>query len=232
MIGAEFSHHPLPSTQRLVVEDRSNTIIRALPASFAIHDESYVFKHDPRTRSHILLRLDTPHDRPDRPLVWCRRGGRGRFVLRRPRSLSSNMEQPLPSSAHPGWNRPGCRSGQRPRLLSGRPRPRTIRPRTRARRIRTPGAGGVDAPAESTRREAVPRAARDRCRTQSSANLCRSEAETGDRRTSVCSVVPATWAKPPCCCRRRPALRRAMPVFADWMQWRSPALARGVVDVC
>ena len=78
MIGAEFSHHPLPSTQRLVVEDRSNTIIRALPASFAIHDESYVFKHDPRTRSHILLRLDTPHDRPDRPLVWCRRSGRGR----------------------------------------------------------------------------------------------------------------------------------------------------------
>ena len=48
------------------------------PRSFSIHEEFYVFAHDPRPHAHVLVRLDTPHDRPDRPLVWCRRTGRGR----------------------------------------------------------------------------------------------------------------------------------------------------------
>jgi type 1 glutamine amidotransferase len=78
LIGAEFSHHPVPSTERLVVEDRGAPMTRALPRSFPIHEEFYVFTHDPRPHVHVLVRLDTPHDRPDRPLVWCRRSGRGR----------------------------------------------------------------------------------------------------------------------------------------------------------
>ncbi|HEY6396398.1 MAG TPA: ThuA domain-containing protein [Solirubrobacteraceae bacterium] len=78
MIGAEFSHHPLPSSARLVVEDRSFPMTRALRRRFSIFEEFYVFKHDPRSRVHVLVRLDTPRDRPDRPLVWCRRSGRGR----------------------------------------------------------------------------------------------------------------------------------------------------------
>jgi type 1 glutamine amidotransferase len=78
MIGAEFSHHPPPSTERIVVEDRSTPATRALPKSFTIHEEFYVFKHDPRPRVHVLLRLDTPPGGPDRPLVWCRRSGSGR----------------------------------------------------------------------------------------------------------------------------------------------------------
>ena len=77
LIGAEFSHHPLPSTERVIVEDRSTPGTRELPASFAIHEEFYVFKHDPRPRVHVLARLDT-HGGPDRPLVWCRRSGSGR----------------------------------------------------------------------------------------------------------------------------------------------------------
>jgi uncharacterized protein len=78
LIGAEFSHHPLPSTQRIVVEDRSTPSTRALPASFKIHEEFYVFKHDPRRHVHVLVRLDTSRGGPDRPLAWCRRSGSGR----------------------------------------------------------------------------------------------------------------------------------------------------------
>jgi type 1 glutamine amidotransferase len=78
LIGAEFSHHPAPSSERLVVEDRTTPATRALPPSFMIHEEFYVFKHDPRPRAHVLVRLDTGPGGPDRPLVWCRRSGTGR----------------------------------------------------------------------------------------------------------------------------------------------------------
>jgi type 1 glutamine amidotransferase len=78
LIGAEFSHHPVPSTERVVVEDRGTPATRALPTSFEIHEEFYVFKHDPRSHVHVLLRLDTHPGGPDRPLVWCRRSGHGR----------------------------------------------------------------------------------------------------------------------------------------------------------
>ena len=77
LIGGEFSHHPTPSTERVIVEDPGTSATRGLPASFAIHEEFYVFKHDPRPRVHVLARLDT-HGGPDRPLVWCRRDGSGR----------------------------------------------------------------------------------------------------------------------------------------------------------
>jgi type 1 glutamine amidotransferase len=78
MIGAEFSHHPRPSNQRVIVTDHSTPATHALPASFRIHEEFYVFKHDPRPHVHVLAELDTGRGGPDRPLVWCRRFGRGR----------------------------------------------------------------------------------------------------------------------------------------------------------
>jgi type 1 glutamine amidotransferase len=78
MIGAEFSHHPRPSTQRVIVTDHSTPATHALPASFRIHEEFYVFTHDPRPHVHVLAELDTGRGGPDRPLVWCRRVGRGR----------------------------------------------------------------------------------------------------------------------------------------------------------
>jgi hypothetical protein len=78
MIGAEFSYHPLPSAERLIVEDRNTPATRALPKSFTIYEEFYVFRHDPRPHVHVLVRLDTPRGGPDRPLVWCRRSGSGR----------------------------------------------------------------------------------------------------------------------------------------------------------
>jgi type 1 glutamine amidotransferase len=78
MIGAEFSHHPLPSTQRIEIEDKRSPATRSLPGAFSIHEEFYVFKHDPRSTAHILARLDTGPGGPDLPLVWCRRAGGGR----------------------------------------------------------------------------------------------------------------------------------------------------------
>jgi type 1 glutamine amidotransferase len=78
MIGAEFSHHPRPSTQRVIVTDHSTPATHTLPATFRIHEEFYVFWHDPRPHVHVLAELDTGRGGPDRPLVWCRRFGRGR----------------------------------------------------------------------------------------------------------------------------------------------------------
>jgi len=78
LIGAEFSHHPVPSTQTVLVEDRTSPATRTLAARFSIHEEFYVFKHDPRRSVHVLARLDTGAHGPDRPLVWCRRAGSGR----------------------------------------------------------------------------------------------------------------------------------------------------------
>jgi type 1 glutamine amidotransferase len=78
MIGAEFSGHPHPSTQRVIVTDHSTPATRPLRATFLIREEFYVFKHDPRPHVHVLAELDTGRGGPDRPLVWCRRFGRGR----------------------------------------------------------------------------------------------------------------------------------------------------------
>jgi uncharacterized protein len=75
MMGAEFSHHPSPSTQRVAVIDRATPMTRALPKSFRIHEEFYVFSHDPLSRLHVLARLD---GLVHHPLVWCRRAERGR----------------------------------------------------------------------------------------------------------------------------------------------------------
>jgi type 1 glutamine amidotransferase len=78
LIGGEFVHHALPSTRRVIVEDRANPATHTLPASFRIHEEFYEFRHDPRRHAHVLVRLDTGPGGPDRPLVWCRRAGQGR----------------------------------------------------------------------------------------------------------------------------------------------------------
>ena len=75
MMGAEFDHHPAPSTQRVAVVDRDTPATRSLPRTFSIHEEFYVFSHDPLRRLHVLAELD---GRPHHPLVWCRRAGRGR----------------------------------------------------------------------------------------------------------------------------------------------------------
>ena len=75
LMGAAFDHHPHPSIQRVTVDDRSTPITSSLPKAFSIHEEFYVFSHDPLSRLHVLARLD---GRVHHPLVWCRRAQRGR----------------------------------------------------------------------------------------------------------------------------------------------------------
>jgi uncharacterized protein len=95
MIGAEFSHHPQASTERVIVEDRDTPATRGLPKSFEIHEEFYVFKHDPRPHVHVLVRLDTGPGGPDRPLVWCRRFGSGRVYYDELGHFSATWHNPL-----------------------------------------------------------------------------------------------------------------------------------------
>lgn len=94
LIGAEFSHHPHPSTERVIIEDRTSPATDKLPPSFTIGEEFYVFKRDPRPYVHVLARLDTGSSGPDRPLVWCRRSGRGRVFYDALGHFSSTWSDP------------------------------------------------------------------------------------------------------------------------------------------
>jgi type 1 glutamine amidotransferase len=78
MLGGEFRRHPAYGPGRLVVEDAGHPSTRTLPRRFVLSDEFYEFTRDPRCCAHVLVRLDTGRGGPDRPLVWCRREGRGR----------------------------------------------------------------------------------------------------------------------------------------------------------
>jgi uncharacterized protein len=82
MLGAEFDAHPFTGLGRVVVERRDHPATRSLPAAFQIREEFYFFRVDPRRRARVLARLDVSSfggsTSEDRPLVWCRRSGRGR----------------------------------------------------------------------------------------------------------------------------------------------------------
>lgn len=81
-LGGEFKNHPYRGVGRVVVEDRRHPATRLLPGAFRIAEEFYFFKTNPRRRAHVLARLDVSSfggpAGEDRPLVWCRREGRGR----------------------------------------------------------------------------------------------------------------------------------------------------------
>ncbi len=82
VLGARFKKHPFIGPGRVVVEDRSHPATREVPESFSIEEEFYFFRTNPRPRAHVLARLDVSSfggdPAEDRPLVWCRREGKGR----------------------------------------------------------------------------------------------------------------------------------------------------------
>jgi type 1 glutamine amidotransferase len=80
LIGATFREHPWSGPATVRVEDDQHPINLGLPASFELSDEYYVFRANPRQRSHILLRLDAASVGAvgDYPLAWCSHYGAGR----------------------------------------------------------------------------------------------------------------------------------------------------------
>jgi type 1 glutamine amidotransferase len=82
LLGGEFERHPFVGTGVVVVEDASHPATRRLGPSFTIMEEFYFFRQNPRASAHVLARLDVSSfggdGHEDRPLVWCRREGKGR----------------------------------------------------------------------------------------------------------------------------------------------------------
>jgi hypothetical protein len=113
MMGAEFDHHPHPSTERVTVNDRATPMTRALPRSFRIQEEFYVFSHDPLSRLHVLARLN---GMVHHPLAWCRRAQRGRVFYDALGHFAATWHNPLQISMARGgiaWaaglvSAPGC----------------------------------------------------------------------------------------------------------------------------
>ncbi len=80
MIGAYFREHPWTQEGSVVVEDPSHPAASGIGDRFAITEEFYTFRENPRTRSHVLLRLDAASVSAsgDYPLAWTRTLGGGR----------------------------------------------------------------------------------------------------------------------------------------------------------
>jgi type 1 glutamine amidotransferase len=80
LVGAYFKEHPWTQTAGVIVEDQSHPATAGLGASFAINEEFYTFRENPRPRVQVLLRLDAASvgASGDYPLVWTQRIGAGR----------------------------------------------------------------------------------------------------------------------------------------------------------
>lgn len=132
MIGAEFSYHR-HGWGTLIVEDPNNPATRGLPRRFRMYEEFYVFKHDPRPQVHVLVRLDTGPDGPDRPLVWCRRFGEGRVYYDALGHYAATWENPIQLTLAAGgidWavglaSAPQC-TGSSDRAIDARGRARQV----------------------------------------------------------------------------------------------------------
>jgi type 1 glutamine amidotransferase len=80
LIGAHFKEHPWTQTATVIVEDRSHPTTSMLGGQFAIEEEFYAFRENPRPRVQVLLRLDVASvgASGDYPLAWTRTQGNGR----------------------------------------------------------------------------------------------------------------------------------------------------------
>ncbi|MCC7009736.1 MAG: ThuA domain-containing protein [Acidobacteria bacterium] len=80
MLGAYFKEHPWTRQATVIVENTTHPATAGLGASFAITDEFYTFRENPRPRVQTLLSLDAASvgATGDYPLAWVREYGRGR----------------------------------------------------------------------------------------------------------------------------------------------------------
>src|SRR5262245_21968481 len=80
LVGAYFKEHPWVQPATVAVEDRSHPATAGLGASFALREEYYTFRSNPRPSVHVLLTLDAASvgAQGDYPLAWSQTIGRGR----------------------------------------------------------------------------------------------------------------------------------------------------------
>jgi type 1 glutamine amidotransferase len=80
LVGAYFREHPWTQTATVVVEERSHPSTAGLGDRFAIREEFYTFRENPRPQVDILLRLDPASvgTTGDLPLAWAHSFGEGR----------------------------------------------------------------------------------------------------------------------------------------------------------
>jgi cytochrome c len=80
LIGAYFKEHPWTQQAGVVVEDRTHPATSGLGERFAIEEEFYTFRENPRPRVQVLLRLDSASvgATGDYPLAWAKPHGSGR----------------------------------------------------------------------------------------------------------------------------------------------------------
>ena len=81
LMGAYFREHPWTRQASVIVEDTAHPTTAGLGDRFAIDEEFYTFRDDPRPRVHVLLRLDAASvgDTGDYPLAWTLTHGSGRI---------------------------------------------------------------------------------------------------------------------------------------------------------
>jgi len=92
LVGAYFSDHPQVQTARVTVTDRAHPSTRHLPAVWAVEDEWYDYRSNPRGDVHVLATLDEDsyegatmdEGRTDHPIAWCQpfEGGRSWYTGR------------------------------------------------------------------------------------------------------------------------------------------------------
>ena len=87
LVGAYFKQHPKPQAADIIVEDRAHPATRSLPARWHRTDEWYSFRANPRSRVHVLARLDESTYKGgtmgrDHPWSWCQvfEGGRSWYT--------------------------------------------------------------------------------------------------------------------------------------------------------
>jgi type 1 glutamine amidotransferase len=80
LVGAYLKEHPWTQTGSVVVEDLTHPSTAGLGDRFAIMDEFYTFRDNPRPRVHVLLSLDPASvgATGDYPLAWTHSFGSGR----------------------------------------------------------------------------------------------------------------------------------------------------------
>jgi type 1 glutamine amidotransferase len=98
LVGAYFKAHSWAQVATVTVEDRAHPTTTAQGASFAILEEFYTFRENPRSSVHVLLSLDVASvgASGDYPLAWTQTVGAGRtyYNLQRARTLRRDLARP------------------------------------------------------------------------------------------------------------------------------------------